>query len=211
MFQKRRLIALIVLTGLVSFIISGASPDTQMSTAQIRNAQIQLSIWGYYEGETDGILGTETQSALRAFQTRNGLPADGALNTLTAQKLGVIPTDQPDPSLGTDALLLAQVVEKVAADQPYRAKVGIAATYLNRMKSPAYPNTLSEVIEDLGVFHEINRLVPSAETLQAAGDALAGVDPTGGCTSFYDPANSPESAPLPGTILTVLGRYRFYK
>ncbi len=53
----------------------------------VRQVQQRLKALGYYTGVADGVFGTETQSAVKAFQRRNGLTADGKVGSQTLQKL----------------------------------------------------------------------------------------------------------------------------
>ena len=43
----------------------------------VRQLQTRLRSWGYYSGTVDGVYGAKTESAVRAFQKRNGLTARG--------------------------------------------------------------------------------------------------------------------------------------
>ncbi|MDZ7783584.1 MAG: peptidoglycan-binding domain-containing protein [Halioglobus sp.] len=56
------------------------------SRATLKDMQQRLSALGFDPGEPDGILGPATRGALRAFQRRAGIPADGYPdpNTLNA-------------------------------------------------------------------------------------------------------------------------------
>ena len=51
--------------------------DKGMSRAQIKEIQTLLNSMGYDVGKPDGIAGSKTRAALRAFQSKNNLPADG--------------------------------------------------------------------------------------------------------------------------------------
>jgi len=48
-----------------------------LSTAEVREIQDLLTQLGYESGEPDGVVGRQTRTAARAFQTKAGLPADG--------------------------------------------------------------------------------------------------------------------------------------
>src|SRR5574338_168924 len=54
----------------------------------IAGVQYQLMSRGYYRGRVDGRYGRETAFALRAFQSRAGLPPTGRLDTGTLEALG---------------------------------------------------------------------------------------------------------------------------
>jgi peptidoglycan hydrolase-like protein with peptidoglycan-binding domain len=44
---------------------------------------------GYYKDKVDGIVGTNTRKALKAFQAAQGLNITGKLDTKTASRLGI--------------------------------------------------------------------------------------------------------------------------
>ena len=43
---------------------------------EVKQIQTKLKRWGYYNGNIDGIYGSQTQSAVRYFQSKNGLAVD---------------------------------------------------------------------------------------------------------------------------------------
>jgi membrane-bound lytic murein transglycosylase B len=51
--------------------------DKGLSTAEMKQIQTDLSTLGYEVGEVDGIAGSKTKNALRSFQVKNQLAADG--------------------------------------------------------------------------------------------------------------------------------------
>ena len=76
----------------------GASGD------EVRELQTMLAAWGYDVGAVDGVFGSATEGAVRAFQTAKGLTVDGicgtatwaALDTAQKQPDGDMPTKEPD-------------------------------------------------------------------------------------------------------------------
>lgn len=60
----------------------------QASQEQIQQAQEQLKSQGLYHGAVDGIMGPETQTALAAFQRKQGLPQTAQLDEQTMSRLG---------------------------------------------------------------------------------------------------------------------------
>lgn len=66
-----------------------APPDLQRHV--IVGVQTLLARAGFYRSGIDGIFGTGTAAAIRAFQARSGLPADGRLNMETLSALGLLP------------------------------------------------------------------------------------------------------------------------
>lgn len=89
--------------------------------------------------------------------------------------------------------LLASIIFCEAGNQPYEGQVAVGAVVLNRVASELYPNSVEEVIYQPGQFGPavtgwLDQVRYSAgytpETLQAAADALNGVDPVEGCLYF---------------------------
>ena len=84
----------------------GASAERSASAhdrASVERLQRELASRGLYRGSIDGILGPRTTVALRSFQARHGLPAQGGLDSQTRAALG-LPVDELDklPVSGTD-------------------------------------------------------------------------------------------------------------
>ena len=63
--------------------------ETNTTPGTVTKIQRALSEAGYNPGAIDGRIGSETMTAVRAFQRSNGLP-EGGLTTETLRKLGVI-------------------------------------------------------------------------------------------------------------------------
>lgn len=94
--------------------------------------------------------------------------------------------------------LLATMVYHESGNQSYESKVAIAAEVLNRVKSPHFPNTVYEVLNQKNQYcntdtepafrRMYNSTLPD-ECWQAVEDAMNGADPTGGmcfhCTNDY--------------------------
>lgn len=89
--------------------------------------------------------------------------------------------------------LLAALIFCEAGNQPYKGKVAVGAVVMNRIASSKYPNSIDAVIYQKGQFGpartgKLNRVLNSgsytSSCLQAAEDALNGVDPVEGCLYF---------------------------
>ncbi len=89
--------------------------------------------------------------------------------------------------------LLAAIIFCEAGNQPYKGQVAVGAVILNRVQSASYPNSIEAVIYQKGQFgpartgklDRVRRAKSYTSTaLQAARDALAGVDPVEGCLYF---------------------------
>jgi len=90
--------------------------------------------------------------------------------------------------------LLARLVRSEAENQPYNAKVAVAAVVVNRVQSSEFANTISGVIyEKIGGYYQftpvengwINRPA-TQDCIQAAKDALNGADPSNGALFYFD-------------------------
>lgn len=80
--------------GLLADRIGGAAPlvaawpsEQPMATADRKGAQIALARLGFDVGEPDGVIGTKTRAATRAYQKSRGLIADGYLDQPLARRL----------------------------------------------------------------------------------------------------------------------------
>jgi hypothetical protein len=58
-------------------VFDAGNPEPGLSGQQMKSLQSQLQSRGYDVGNIDGILGAKTRAAVRAEQTRLGLPVDG--------------------------------------------------------------------------------------------------------------------------------------
>jgi rare lipoprotein A len=73
----------------------GEPPAAQASALtedQIKQAQEALKTEGFHPGAVDGVVGRRTQEALRAYQTREGLPPTGVMDEPTLSRLAPSPT-----------------------------------------------------------------------------------------------------------------------
>lgn len=68
--------------------VPGAAEDrTKVGAARVVAVQLALAKRGISSGPVDGLLGAQTQAALRMFQRREGLPATGELDAATGRRL----------------------------------------------------------------------------------------------------------------------------
>ena len=80
----------VVILSVVGFSSSFAQVSSHKSEAEKANpTEIQKALTeaGFYKGTIDGVIGKKTRAAIRAFQTQNGLTADGVCGTKTWEKL----------------------------------------------------------------------------------------------------------------------------
>ena len=153
---------------------------------EVTQIQTKLKRWGYYTGSIDGIYGTQTQKAVRYFQSKNGLTVDGVAgkNTLAAMGIYSSSNSNSNSSYSTNLNLLARLVHGEARGEPYTGKVAVAAVVLNRVKSSSFPNTVAGVIYQKGAFDAVSdgqiNMSPDSTSKKAAQDALNGWDPSYG-------------------------------
>jgi hypothetical protein len=67
----------------------GALDDSASSDGTVVAAQKELAKLGYYHGTIDGLIGPETQKAIRWFQSVDKLPVTGVLNDQTMKALQI--------------------------------------------------------------------------------------------------------------------------
>ena len=108
---------------------------------EVRTIQTKLKRWGYYNGNVDGIYGSQTMEAVKKFQRKNGLTADGIAGTKTLQAMGIYSSSGNSSSSNSssstnssDLNLLSRLVYGEARGEPYNGQVAVAAVVLNRVK-----------------------------------------------------------------------------
>ena len=218
----------VVLCFAVAFALFGARGERAeaevlkqgSSGSLVKTVQTKLKNWGYYTGSVDGIYGPKTVAAVKYFQRKNGLSADGIVGAKTAAAMGVTLTSSSSSASSAggnyssgDAYLLAKCIYAEARGEPYTGQVAVGAVILNRVRSSKFPNTISGVIYQPYAFTcvadgQIN-LTPDANAKKAAQDALNGWDPTNGCLYYYNPATATSSWIWSRTVMLSIGKHNF--
>ena len=57
------------------------------SGSSVKTLQTKLKNWGYYTGGVDGVFGAKTTTAVKSFQRKNKLTADGIVGQKTANAM----------------------------------------------------------------------------------------------------------------------------
>lgn len=224
--SKRLCLALAVLLSVSMVLIAlvpaveAASYKKGSSGAVVTQIQTKLKSWGYYTGTVDGIYGSGTERAVRAFQQKNGLTVDGKAGDQTLAAMGLSAGGGNSSNSGgsggassSQVDLLARLISAEARGEPYSGQVAVGAVVLNRIKHPSFPNTLPGVIYQSGAFTcitdgQFNQ--PVAESAyRAARDALNGVDPSGGAIYYFNPSTATSSWIWSRPLITVIGKHRF--
>ena len=185
---------------------------------EVRTIQDKLKRWGYYNGNIDGIYGSQTVSAVKKFQQKNGLSVDGIAGPKTLAAMGITSNSSSSGSSSSnssDVNLLARAIYGEARGEPYVGQVAIAAVILNRVKSSQFPNTISGVIYQSGAFDAVSdgqiNLTPDSTAKKAAQDALNGWDPTYGAIYYFNPSTATNKWIWSRPMTVTIGKHRFCK
>ena len=219
--RRKLIIALAVIFALNIAVIAlaeAASAETYRrgdTGSTVEEIQTRLSEWGYYSGSVDGIYGSATEKAVRWFQESNGLTVDGLAGPATLEALG-LPTGNsytPGEDDSGELALLARLISAEARGEPYAGQVAVGAVVLNRVEHPSFPNTIAEVIYQPGAFScmlDGQWDEPVADSAwNAARDALAGVDPSGGAIYYFNPATATSAWIWSRPEILTIGNHKF--
>ena len=146
----------------------------------------------------------EEQAAIaRAEEEKAAAPASQVQSQGTVQNQSVAASVD-------DVTLLAALIQCEAGNEPYEGQLAVGAFVMNRVRSGRYPGSIYEVIYQAGQFppagkgyvaNKISNGVKSS-CLQAAQEAINGMDNTGGAMSFRR-----ASSGHPGVVI---GNHVFY-
>ena len=109
-----------------------------------------------------------------------------------------------------DVTLLGALIQCEAGSESYEGQVAVGAVVMNRLRSGSYPSTIYGVIYQSGQFTPagagsvaaVASSGVSGSCIQAAQEAIAGADNTGGATSFKRTST--------GQAGVVIGNHVFY-
>ena len=184
---------------------------------EVITIQTKLKRWGYYNGNIDGIYGSQTLAAVKWFQRKNGLAVDGIAGTNTLRAMGIFTSSSSSSSSSNsnNLNLLARLVYGEARGEPYTGQVAVAAVVLNRVKSSSFPNTISGVIYQSGAFDVVKdgqiNLTPNSTAIKAAQDALNGWDPSYGAIYYFNPKTATNKWIWSRPMTVTIGNHRFCK
>lgn len=184
---------------------------------EVRQIQTKLKRWGYYNGNVDGIYGSQTLSAVKWFQSKNGLSVDGIAGPKTLAAMGIYSssTTNTTTNSSSDLNLLARLVYAEARGEPYTGQVAVASVVLNRVKSSSFPNSVAGVIYQSGAFDVVSdgqiNLAPNETAKKAAQDAINGWDPSYGAIYYFNPNTATSKWIWSRPLTVVIGNHRFCK
>jgi len=183
---------------------------------EVIKIQTKLKRWGYYNGNIDGIYGSQTLAAVRWFQSKNGLAVDGIAGPKTLAAMGIFSSSSSNTTnSSSDLNLLARLVHAEARGEPYTGQVAVASVVLNRVKSSSFPNSVAGVIYQSGAFSVVNdgqiNLTPNATAKKAAQDAINGWDPSYGAIYYFNPKTATNKWIWSRPVTVTIGNHRFCK
>lgn len=144
------------------------------------------------EASIEAARAAEAERIARAEQESTTAKATSSSQKTTAKKKTTENSGSGISVAASDVDMLAAIIECEAGSEGYESKLAVGAVVVNRVQSPLFPNTISEVLYQGGQFTPVaaggfERVLARGATsscYQAARDALAGNDNTGGCLYF---------------------------
>ena len=223
--RKRIIFIILLLSFVVTFDVILMSWNSEVEAlskygsrgTEVKTIQEKLKRWGYYSGSVDGIYGSQTVSAVKKFQKKNGLTVDGIAGTQTLKAMGITSNSSSSSSSNnsSNVNLLARVVYGEARGEPYTGQVAVAAVVLNRVKSSKFPNTISGVVYQSGAFDAVAdgqiNMTPDTTAKKAAQDALNGWDPSYGAIYYFNPSTATNKWIWSRPMTVTIGKHRFCK
>lgn len=183
---------------------------------EVRRIQTKLKELGYYNGNADGIYGTRTQKAVKAFQKNCGITADGIAGPKTLKYLGLSSSGSSAGGYsGSDVNLLAKLIAAEARGESYKGQVAVGAVVLNRVDHASFPDSIAGVIYQRGAFSCVNDsnwyVSPDSTSIKAARDCINGWDPSGGAIYYYNPRKTSNKFMHSRPVITTIGNHVFCK
>jgi lipoprotein-anchoring transpeptidase ErfK/SrfK len=127
------------------------NPVAAPKSAAIFEAQISLDRLGISSGSIDGVAGSQTRAALRAFQSREGLPPTGELDTETRGRIPSGPT---------------VTIQQLVQEHDLTRLLPVATTWLGKSEQPRLDfETALEAIAEKNHAHPnlLRRLNPATD------------------------------------------------
>ena len=218
------LIAIMLSTSVIFYIVYKNNTVEALSKYgsrgnEVTQIQTKLKRWGYYNGNVDGIFGTQTLNAVKYFQRKNGLKVDGIAGPATLKAMGIYSSSSSNSSGSSSnsstVNLLAKLIYGEARGEPYSGQVAVGAVVMNRVRSSSFPNTISGVIYQSGAFDAVKdgqiNLAADATAKKAAQDAINGWDPSYGAIYYFNPSTATNKWIWSRPMTITIGRHRFCK
>mgnify|MGYP006351935225 FL=1 len=118
-------------------------------------------------------------------------------NQVQAQAVNPQTAQLPPKYTEKDIQIMANAVYGEARGEPYEGQVAVAAVILNRLESPEFPDTISEIIFQPRAFTAVADgqiwLTPNERAKEAVLDAINGWDPTENALYYFNPKTATSS------------------
>ena len=210
--KKKIFVLLVIIAGIFSFLIITKNNNVEALSKygsrgnEVTQIQTKLKRWGYYNGAIDGIFGSQTLAAVKSFQQKNGLTADGIAGEKTLAAMGITSSGNSSNSTSSNSNnvnLLAHLI------------YGEAAVIMNRVKSSSFPNSIAGVIYQPGAFDAVSdgqvNMSPDSSAIKAAQDAINGWDPSYGAIYYFNPSTATNKWIWSRPLTITIGKHRFCK
>jgi N-acetylmuramoyl-L-alanine amidase len=176
-----------VVIALTTSAVSAAPMKTGSQSEHVLDLQDRLSALGYLKEGATGYYGSVTEQSVRNFQKDYKLPVNGVADEATVSKLN----NKAKPKQST-LDQLARIIYSEARGESFEGQVAVGSVVMNRVQSPDFPDSISEVIFQSGQFTALDDgqywLTPNQTAYRAARAALNGTDTTKGALFYYNPA-----------------------
>ena len=221
--KKKLLIIFLCIVGILFSIISNAYKVNALSKYgsrgnEVKQIQEKLKRWGYYNGSVDGVYGSKTLTAVKKFQQKNGLKADGIAGEKTLSAMGITSSKNSSGSTSSNSNnvnLLSHLIYGEARGESYVGQVAVGAVVMNRVKSSSFPNTIAGVIYQAGAFDAVSdgqiNMSPDSTAIKAAQDAINGWDPSYGAIYYFNPNTATNKWIWSRPHTVTIGNHRFCK
>ncbi|MFC4810260.1 cell wall hydrolase [Paenibacillus sp. GCM10023250] len=217
MRRKKALIAVLAGTVAAAGAVCGfggpasaaASPVLRPGStgSDVADLQFRLQTLGYFKGTITTTYGMATRNAVSRFQRANGLAHDGIAGPATWAKLKKLSVNKPELAK------LARVIYSEARGEIYKGQVAVGAVVMNRLRSPQFPKSVTDVIFEPYAFTAVADgqywLLPNNTAFLAAKDAVRGWDPTNKALYYYNPSTAKSKWILTRKITTKIGNHVF--
>ncbi len=220
---RKNLIVILFLVSIVFLIFIAGNNVEALSKYgsrgnEVTQIQTKLKRWGYYNGSIDGIYGSKTVEAVKYFQKKNGLTADGVAGNATLKAMGITSAGNSSSSSGSNSSninLLSHLIYGEARGEPYSGQVAVGAVIMNRVKNSSFPNSIAGVIYQKGAFDAVSdgqiNMSPDSTAIKAAQDAYNGWDPSYGAIYYFNPSTATNKWIWSRPLTVTIGKHRFCK
>ena len=222
--KKKIFIFLFAIAGVITFLIISKNNKVEALSKygfrgnEVTQIQTKLKRWGYYNGSVDGVYGSKTLEAVKAFQRKNGLTVDGIAGDKTLAAMGIASGGNSSNSTSSNSNnvnLLAHLIYGEARGEPYTGQVAVGAVVMNRVKSSSFPNSIAGVIYQSGAFDAVSdgqiNMNPDSTAKKAAQDAINGWDPSYGAIYYFNPNTATNKWIWSRPHTVTIGKHRFCK